>query len=578
MRWQLNAPALFMFIVAAVTTAAFSFVWRRRRARGALPLSVMIFSVSLWSFGYAIELGCPNLDVIKLLVKIEYIGIVTVAPTFLVFALEYTGRSYLITRQTLVCLAIAPAIVLALAWTNEHHELIWRNIQMDAESVAIGMTFTRGLGYWFNVVAIYGVLVAGSFILVYAVVRSPHLYRGQIGSLLMAIFAPWAINAIYLLDLFPVAGFDPTPMGFAVSTLGVTYSLYRYRLLDVMPVARAAVIENMSDGVLVFDAQSRLVDLNPTAAGVLGRPAADVIGLPVAELLARRPDLLARYGELADTHTEISLGEGDQERYFDLRISTLTDRRGNVTGHLIVLRDITERVLAEREREQLIVELDAFAHTVAHDLKNPASVAAGYAELLEDQIDQLSTERIHLFTRMIVRNSLRMNRIIDALLLLSSVRTTDNIDIQPLEMAGIVRETQDRLANVFKESNAEITLPEHWPDALGYGPWVEEIWANYLSNAAKYGGDPPRIELGAELTANGAVRFWVKDNGRGLTPDECVKLFTPFTRLQHVEVEGHGLGLSIVQRITEKLGGAVGVESALGHGSTFWFELPSVHK
>jgi PAS domain S-box-containing protein len=446
---------------------------------------------------------------------------------------------------------------------------------MDTTSVAIGMTFTRGPGYWFNVATTYGVLIAGSFILVYAVVRSPQLYRGQIGSLLTAIFVPWAINAIYLLDLFPVAGFDPTPLGFAISTLGVTYSLFHYRLLDLMPVARAAVIENMSDGVLVFDAQNRLVDLNPTAADILGRPAASVIGLPVAELLAGRPDFLAQYGDLADTHTEVSLGEGDQERCLDLRISTLTDRRGSATGHLIVLRDITERVLAEREREQLIVELDAFAHTVAHDLKNPASVTAGYAEFLESQLDILSSERISLFAGMIVKNSLRINRIIDALLLLASVRTADNVDVQPLAMAGIVRETQDRLANVLKESNAEVALPEHWPAALGYGPWVEEIWVNYLSNAVKYGGDPPRIELGAVLTAGGAARFWVKDNGRGLTAEECAQLFTPFTRLRHVEVEGQGLGLSIVQRIAEKLGGAVGVESAPGHGSTFWFELPA---
>jgi len=121
--------------------------------------------------------------------------------------------------------------------------------------------------------------------------------------------------------------------------------------------------------------------------------------------------------------------------------------------------------------------------------------------------------------------------------------------------------------------------------ALGYMPWVEEIWVNYLSNAIKYGGRPPRLELGADPLPNpppqageglggGMIRFWVRDHGAGLTPEDQARLFTPFTRLDQVRVKGHGLGLSIVRRIVEKLGGQVGVESQVGQGSTFSFTLP----
>jgi two-component system sensor histidine kinase/response regulator len=115
-----------------------------------------------------------------------------------------------------------------------------------------------------------------------------------------------------------------------------------------------------------------------------------------------------------------------------------------------------------------------------------------------------------------------------------------------------------------------------WPVALGYAPWVEEVWINYLSNAFRYGGRPPRLELGAEAQPDGRVRFWVRDNGAGLTPEDQARLFTPFTRLDQVQVKGHGLGLSIVRRIVEKLGGQVGVESQIGQGSTFSFTLPGV--
>jgi two-component system sensor histidine kinase/response regulator len=102
------------------------------------------------------------------------------------------------------------------------------------------------------------------------------------------------------------------------------------------------------------------------------------------------------------------------------------------------------------------------------------------------------------------------------------------------------------------------------------------VWANYLSNAIQYGGRPPRVELGVTEQADGMVRFWVRDNGPGLTPEEQARLFTPFTQLAQVRARGHGLGLSIVRRIVERLGGQVGVESEIGRGSAFTFTLPGM--
>ena len=118
------------------------------------------------------------------------------------------------------------------------------------------------------------------------------------------------------------------------------------------------------------------------------------------------------------------------------------------------------------------------------------------------------------------------------------------------------------------------------PIAKGYAPWVEEVWANYLSNGLKYGDQPPRMELGATPQSGGMVRFWVQDHGPGLTPEAQAMLFTEFTRLSEIRAEGHGLGLSIVRRIMEKLGGQAGVESngVSGQGSVFYFTLPNVEK
>ncbi|MEA3339107.1 MAG: PAS domain-containing sensor histidine kinase [Chloroflexota bacterium] len=262
--------------------------------------------------------------------------------------------------------------------------------------------------------------------------------------------------------------------------------------------------------------------------------------------------------------------------------------------------DITERVRAEEalrqhaaELEARNEELDAFAHTVAHDLKNPLGLVIGFAEELEEHHTALPADNLRGYLHNIAENSRKMNSIIDELLLLASVRGIEKVEMRSLDMASIMAETQRRLANLIEEHEAKIIVPENWPLALGYDPWVEEVWTNYISNAIQHGGRPPRVELGFDELANqligesaqarrltdSHVRFWVRDNGAGLTPEEQGRLFRPFEQLDPTSdrgrVKGHGLGLSIVLRIMKKLGGEVGVESQVGQGSTFWFILPA---
>ena len=245
--------------------------------------------------------------------------------------------------------------------------------------------------------------------------------------------------------------------------------------------------------------------------------------------------------------------------------------------------DITERKRAEEALRQYTLdlqadneELDAFAHTVAHDLKNPLTLITGFAEMLEGDYATMSSEELQHYSQIIVRSGHKMSNIIDELLLLASVRKIEEMEMRPLDISSIVAEAQQRLAYEIERLQAEIILPVAWPVVLGYGPWVEEVWVNYLDNALKYGGRPPRVELGARVQLDSMVRFWVRDNGPALTPEEQARLFIPFIRLDQVSAKGHGLGLPIARRIVEKLGGQVGVESEVGKGSIFSFTLPGV--
>ncbi len=233
----------------------------------------------------------------------------------------------------------------------------------------------------------------------------------------------------------------------------------------------------------------------------------------------------------------------------------------------------TQRRTAEEAQAKLIEDLDAFAHTVGYNLREPLALVIGYTELLKEQARL--PEELQEYLNSIARNGHKLSNIIDELQLLTGVRKAE-VHLMPLNMARVVAEVQQRLAYLIQEYQAKIIVSEYWPVALGHKPWVEEVWSNYISNAIRYGGQPPRVQVGATLQSDGMVRFWVKDNGPGLSKEEQAQLFKEFTHLNQVQVKGYGLGLSIVRRIITKLGGQVRVESEgiPGKGSIFSFTLP----
>lgn len=232
------------------------------------------------------------------------------------------------------------------------------------------------------------------------------------------------------------------------------------------------------------------------------------------------------------------------------------------------LREMRQNLEEERQ------ELEAFAHTVAHDLKNPLGTLIGLLELIKSEADESDESSLNLLD-LGMSSAYKLHSIVDELLLLASVRK-EKVVMMSVNMGEAVEQAFRRLEGMVNEYQPEVIVQDSWPAVMGYGPWIEEVWVNYLSNALKYGGNPPRLQLGADSDYQGMIRFWVKDNGAGLEMADQSALFTEFTRLDKLRAQGHGLGLSIVRRIVDKLGGYVGVESAPNEGSLFYFMLPII--
>jgi signal transduction histidine kinase len=243
------------------------------------------------------------------------------------------------------------------------------------------------------------------------------------------------------------------------------------------------------------------------------------------------------------------------------------------------LQAANEQLQAEiREREALIADLDAFARMVAHDLKTPLQNLSLLSYLLRRELAAYPNPKAALeLVEQIQQTGMKAGSIINELLTLASLRSTD-IEYAPVDMNSVVKEAINRLRLMIDERSAEILSVNEIPQARGHAPWLVEVMVNLISNAISYGGEPPRIEIGADPMPNGFVRFWVKDNGDGILPQDREKLFHDFTRLATTRTSGHGLGLSITRRIITKLSGTVGVESngRPGEGAVFWFSLPGV--
>ncbi|MEZ4658200.1 MAG: hybrid sensor histidine kinase/response regulator [Caldilineaceae bacterium] len=241
-----------------------------------------------------------------------------------------------------------------------------------------------------------------------------------------------------------------------------------------------------------------------------------------------------------------------------------------ISTHLNLRKLQLELQIANQELIERNQELDAYAGTLAHKMRSPLSAVLLYTNALQ-RCAHLP-ENHSRYPARISDTVTQIIKLTDDLLFLARIKDAP-IALEPCDIGQIVQTALDRLQPMVALSQAEISYPATWPPAQGHTKWICEVWHNLISNAIQYGGAPPKIELGYTEQPNGDIRFWVRDNGKGIPLADQAQMFTNFTRLDPEKAQGYGLGLSIVKRIISKIGGDVGVDSVIGEGSTFYFSL-----
>jgi diguanylate cyclase (GGDEF)-like protein len=320
----------------------------RRNSLGAIPLMVLMAALSWWDLTYSLFWAGAPAPYPNFWLYITFLGAVIVPAALLTFAIQLSEIQHWLKWPFLLGLSIEPLFVILFLFTDSGHGLFFGGEQTHS----IGMIITSGPIYWANIVYSYLLVLIACLLLIRRFNQTSGIYRKQLGTILVGIAIPWINSIIFIFGLSPFPNADNTPFSFTFGGLIFSYALLRYHLLDIIPIARYVLIESMSDGVIVLDAQNRLVDLNPAARQMLDSSHPLKIGEPVETVLSLWPNLTQTFVGVNEIRAEVSIGDPPQT-YLDLKISPLLDAQHSMIGRLVIWRDITPLKKAQTELQEL---------------------------------------------------------------------------------------------------------------------------------------------------------------------------------------------------------------------------------
>ncbi len=352
MPYQFTLSMLPLFIAALMSGAIAWYTWRNRHTSGATPFSVMMFILFQWGTSYILQLAATDLPTKFLWDKIMFLGVVATPIAWLTFAVEYIGRKTWINTRRLALLCIVPLITTIVIWTSNSHNLFWKSHGLVRQGGFLLLKTENGPWFWVHAAYTYLLIMIGIVLIVRALLHWPAQYRAQMVVVLISTLTPLIANVITIFQLLPIY-IDLTPFAFMVTGAGMAYALFRHRLLDIAPIARDLVINGMKDGMIILDSNRRIVDINPAAQQIIGFSGQnEPIGRPIAELLVQWPQLIERYQRLEEAEDEITLGEAESQRWYELHLSTLRDENKRMIGQVMIIRDITSRKRAEHQSQE----------------------------------------------------------------------------------------------------------------------------------------------------------------------------------------------------------------------------------
>jgi PAS domain S-box-containing protein/putative nucleotidyltransferase with HDIG domain len=364
MDFQFTPYIVVMLSAAAVCFAIGCYSLRYRNYRvDTLIIFAMMMAITEWLMASA--LGYATTDPASKITwaKIEYIGVVSVPLLVLIFAVSYSGLKRMLTAGNLILIAIVPAVTLILAWTNGTHGLIWSSYVPYQEGGVMFSNKTYGPLFWVYWAYSYILLLAATVLIIGTAVTANRVFRAQALVLVLGIIVPWVSNAIYVLRISPLGNLDLTPLAFAFTGIVLSLGVIRWRLFNITPTARIAVVEKLADGIVLLNNHNLIIDINPAARDIFGVNILGVVGKHGSRILPAGLFLDELRDKDGKTRIETSLSVKGIARHYELTGTPFSGKGGNQMGRIVILHNVTEiKLMHERlvkaEREILERKID----------------------------------------------------------------------------------------------------------------------------------------------------------------------------------------------------------------------------
>ena len=563
--------------------------WRKRRYEGlqAVMGPLLLLDGGIWSLSGALELLVQDPTSKLLFVKTQYSCVSLIGTGWLIYSLYHIGLERWLKRRTLALMSITSMAFILLIFTNEYHGLFFTSDLISVDRFSLFQA-GYGLGFWVLVGYTLGLLLVASYFSLRRLVRLRHINYRHVKAILIIALIPWIGSIAVIFDFLP-KGFLLTPLVY--NLIGVSFVIlkpFEVEPQDVIPLARESVFDNMRDYVIILDEDDKVMDMNTAAQQLLGCTPPETSGQTIDQLISNRFDTEFNINELRGDQ-EIKIGEVEEERVYDVIISTLADDFGWFKGKILVIHDVTtqrraqayweerqklyseylERTVEERTKDlrnaERLATIGEMASIIGHDLRNPLTGIAGAAYYLKKKEGPDIEEEKEKMFEIIERSIEASNNIITDLLEYSREL---NLEFQNVEIRRLI---EDSLATMDIPDGVEVSnQAEEGTEVCVDQLKMKRVFINLFQNAIDAMPEGGRIDVESRKLGMD-LEVAVIDTGSGISEEIMDKIWTP---LFTTKEKGMGFGLAICRKIAEAHGGSITVESDVGTGTRFKLTLP----
>jgi len=571
--------AVFLVLPTIISVYLALHAWWRRSIPGAISFMVAMLIVAAWCVTSLFTIISQDEQTGLFWIKFM-LAVVPYLPAFILMAVIQTSVRKQPFRLRLVLLLAIPTITAFLSLTSAQGNFYIYNISL-AQSDGQTIGWTNQYGPW-SVVHLsysYALITFAIVLLVQQFIRIRyHTYRIRVFLLLVGLALPFITNIAN--TLMANVHYFITPIMFNISAPIFFWAIFRYRLFEVLPIARDRAFEHMDDAIIIVDLENRIVDVNPNASLLAGQSTEMLLEQPLFNGFAPFEAALSPLLGSAVSHKPITVENHTEKRYFDVTITPVTHDQQPV-GKLIIMHDMTDQRLAEMRAHQLEMEherlstLSQFIESASHEFRTPLSVIKSSTFIISRSED--ATKRAEKIAQ-IDDQANRISQLVEALLTVVRVNASTELTLDPLDVNLLVNNIKQQINEEHKAQEVKIELDLASQRLFINADVVYLSQAVYavVHNAIRYTPKGGCVTI-KTCQQESQVMITIQDTGIGIEPEHLPHIFDVFYRVDKAHTTaGFGTGLTVASRVITLHGGQISASSTLGEGTTITITLPAV--